>query len=159
MALALEEVRRRVNVDEPDYPKLAATLGAEAVPELRKLVEDHDAGVASKAAYVLSFLPSPESLDGLEAAARSEDENVRVAAAAAFGNLASLAALGDGPARAEEQLRRLLTDSDPGVRKVALRSAQTVGPHGLRTAIENMASSDPEGLLRRAAEDLLSNLS
>jgi len=159
MALGLEEVRRRVNVDEPDYPKLAATLGVESVPQLRTLVEADDAAVASKAAYLLSLLPSPESLAGLEVDARSADESVRVAAAAAFGNVTSLSAFGAGPAAAETQLRRLLADSDPGVRKVALRSAEAVGPHALRTAIEQMASSDPEALLRRAAENVLRDLS
>src|SRR5512142_740526 len=159
MALRLEEGRRRINVDEPDYRRLAATLGAEAVPQLRTLVEEDVAGVASKAAYVLSLLPSPDSLKGLEAAAGNADENVRVAAAAAFANVVSLSAFGGGPTPPEDQLRRLLADPDPGVRKVALRSAQAVGPRAMRSAIEHMASADSEMPLRRAAEDVLRNLS
>jgi HEAT repeat protein len=149
MALEIQDVRRRVNVDEPNYPALAAALGREAVPQLRALVEDDDPAVASKATYVLSLIPTPESFEGLEAAARSRDENVRLAAAAAFRNLT---------APPEDTLRRLLADPDPGVRKVALRSTEAVAGDALRADVERMASADPEEGLRRAAQDLLPRL-
>ena len=149
MALEIQDVRRRVNVDEPDYPALATALGREAVPHLRALIEDDDPAVASKAVYLLSLIPTPESLEGLQAATRSGDENVRLAAAAAFRNLS---------APPEDALRRLLADPDPGVRKVALRSTESVAGDALRADVERMASGDPEEGLRRAAQDVLPRL-
>jgi hypothetical protein len=161
MALDLEAVRRQLDVDEPDYPTLAATLGRQAVPQLRRFLDENNVGLASKAAYVLSLLPSPESLEGLEAAARSRHENVRVAAAAALGNSANIAWLstaGVSPDRAEDALRGLLADRDPGVRKVALRSSRTFRRPALRPALEQMARADPEVQLRTAAQDALREL-
>jgi HEAT repeat protein len=161
MALDLEAVRRKVNVDEPDYPTLAAALGEEAVPQLRRLVDEDNAAVASKAAYILSLLPSRESLEGLQAAARSRHGSVRVAAAGALGNTGNLASppgSGVSPATAEDALRGLLADNDPGVRKVALRSARALRSPALRAAVEQMSRADPEAHLRTAAQDALPEL-
>jgi HEAT repeat protein len=149
MALELEEVRKRIDVDEPDYDKLAATLGPEAAPMLAALVEDEDSAVASKAAYLLSMIPGPESQAGLEKAARSHDENVRVAAAAGFRNVAS---------RSSDTLRGLLSDSDPGVRKVALQSVQKVGDRALRDEVQRLAGADQEEGLRAVAREVLKEL-
>lgn len=147
MARDIDEVRRRIDLDEPDYARLAAVLGPEAVPQLLELVEDEDPAVASKATYVLSLIQSPRSLEGLETAARSRDANVRVAAAAALTNLEGR--------DAEDVLKRLLDDPDPGVRKVALRSVR--GPAGptLLAALQQIAADDPEEALRRRATDVL----
>lgn len=158
MASEIEEIRRQIDVDEPNYPELAASLGPAAVPHLRTLVTD-DPAVAAKATYLLSLLPSAASLEGIQAAARSADETVRVAAAAALGNITSLTPFGVDATPAEEAVRRLLADPDPGVRKVAVRSAQAVGLRTVRAALERMASEDPEDQLRRAAEDTLRDLS
>lgn len=147
MASEIEEVRRQINVDEPNYPELAARLGPAAIPSLRTLVDDAPV-VAAKATYLLSLLPSAESLSGIQAAARSADDSVRVAAAAALGNITSLPAFGADATPAEDAVRRLLADPDPGVRKVALRSTQAVGPHTVRAALERMASEDPNDQLR-----------
>ncbi|MFN2589067.1 MAG: HEAT repeat domain-containing protein [Actinomycetota bacterium] len=150
MAREIDDVRRRIDLDEPDYARLAAVLGPEAVPQLLELVEDDDPAVASKATYVLSLIESPRSLEGVEAAAQSADANVRVAAAAALANVE--------PRDAEEVLRRLLGDRDAGVRKVALRSVR--GPAGptLLAEVERIARGDPEEALRAAATDSLRTL-
>jgi HEAT repeat protein len=132
MALELDEVRRRINVDEPDYGKLAATLGPEAVPLLTILVSDPSPAVASKAAYLLSIMPGPGAQEGLAIAAQSHDENVRIAAAAGLRNL---------EAPSTEALRSLFTDPDPGVRKVALQSAEKAGGATFRDEVEALAGS------------------
>jgi len=156
MAPEAGDIRRQIDVDEPNYPELAARLGLGAVPHLRALIDDP--AVAAKAIYLLSLLPSAESLGGIAVAARSADDSVRVAAAAALGNITSLPAFDADPAQAEGTVRRLLTDPDPGVRKVALRSARAVGPQAVRAALERMASEDPDSQLRRAAQDTLTDL-
>lgn len=149
MALELDEVRRRIDVDEPDYTRLAATLGPEAIPLLTVLVSDQSPAVASKAAYLLSMIAGPGAQEGLALAARSHDENVRVAAAAGLRNV-------EEPS--EEGLRGLFADPDAGVRKVALQSAQMGGAARFRDEVENLAGSDPEEGLRAAARAVLEGL-
>ncbi len=149
MSLELDEVRRRIDVDEPDYDNLAATLGPEAIPLLTILVSDQSPAVASKAAYLLSMIPGPGAEEGLATAAQSHDENVRVAAAAGLRNL-------EEPS--EEALRSLFTDPDTGVRKVALQSAEKAGGTRFRDEVEALAGSDPEEDLRTAARAVLDRL-
>ena len=149
MALELDEVRRRIDVDEPDYAKLAATLGPEAIPLLTILVSDQSPAVASKAAYLLSMIAGPGAQEGLALAAQSPNENVRVAAAAGLRNL-------EEPS--EEALRSLFTDPDAGVRKVALQSAEKVGGATFRAEVETLAGADPEEGLRATARAVLEGL-
>lgn len=149
MALEIQDVRRRVNVDEPDYPLLAADLGPESVPHLRTLVADDDPAVASKATYLLSLIPSDEAVEGLMVAAQSSDENVRLAAAGAVRNIT---------APPDDVLRGLLADPDPGVRKLALRSTQAVAGRALRVEVEQIASEDAEEALRGRAQEVLGDL-
>jgi HEAT repeat protein len=149
MKLELDDIRKRINVDEPDYDQLAATLGTKAVPMLVALVEDPDPAVASKAAYLLSMIPGPKSLAGIEKAARSHDENVRVAAAAGLANI---------PSPSNSVLRELLADADPGVRKVALQSVQKGGNRLWRDEVQRMAESDQEEGLRSLADEVLKEL-
>jgi HEAT repeat protein len=146
MKLELDEVRKRINLDEPDYDKLAATLGTEAVPMLTALIEDQDSAVASKATYLLSKIPSPEALAGIEKAARSHNKNVRIAAAAGLGNV---------PAPSNAVLRELLADADPGVRKVALQSIQKAGDRALRDDVQRLAKADQEEGIRSLAKEVL----
>ena len=149
MALELDEVRRRIDVDEPDYSKLAATLGPEAIPLLTILVTDQSPAVASKAAYLLSMIAGPGAHEGLAIAAQSPNENVRVAAAAGLRNLAE---------PSDEALRSLFTDPDAGVRKVALQSAEKVGGATFRNEVEIVAGADPEEGLRATARAVLEGL-
>lgn len=148
MALNLEQVRRTIDVDEPEYTQLARRLGREALPHLLTLVEQGDPSVAPKAAYLASLIPGPGSLAVLEAASRSEVPSVRVAAAAAVRNTGEAGA---------EFARQLLADADPGVRKTALLSSAAVGP-GLQPAVREVAGSDPEEELRRLATKVLQEI-
>ena len=146
MALSVEQVRRRLDVDEPDYRLLARELGPDAAPHLRTLVADDDEAVASKAAYLAGLLP--DSAGTLALAARSSNPVVRVAAAAGAANLSEQEVV--------EPLHALLDDPDPGVRKTALRSAGQAQAARLRERIERMARADPDPAMRRRAGAALS---
>ena len=114
MVVSMKDVRRILDPDEPNY-RAAAELGPEAVDLLRELVDGDDPMLASKAAYAAGMLEGDLGAEVVRAAARSTDVTVRVAAAASARNLpAAVAApiLGD-----------LIADEDPGIRKVARRSA------------------------------------
>ena len=111
MSVSMDDVRKVLDPDEPDYAA-AARLGEEALPHLERLVREDDRMLASKATYAASLIEGGS--DVVAAAARSEDTVVRVAAAAAVRNLPN------GEAR--RMLQQLADDDDPGIRKVARAS-------------------------------------
>lgn len=113
MPVSMEDVRKVLDPDEPDYAA-AAELGAEALPHLEQLVRGDDVMLASKATYAASLIQGGAGI--VETAADSGDPVVRVAAAAAARNLPA------EPAR--QVLSRLSDDADAGIRKVARASAR-----------------------------------
>ena len=113
MAVSMEDVRRVLDPDEPDYGA-AADLGEDALRHLEELVTGDDQMLASKATYAASLIPGGS--ETVQTAARSDDPVVRVAAAAAARNLP--------PENAERVLRELSDDDDPGIRKVARASGR-----------------------------------
>ena len=87
MSITIQEVRRRIDLDELDYPALAAELGAEALPHLQVLAEGRDAMLASKATYLASLIGGEQSVRILEAAVQRPEPEVRIAAASGVRNL------------------------------------------------------------------------
>jgi HEAT repeats len=146
MAVALDEVRRRLDVDEPNYVLLARELGPEATDHLRTLAAGEDESLAAKAVYLAGLLPSG-SVDILARAAASSSPVIRVAAAAALANAADA---GNDPT-----LERLLDDDDPGVRRYAVRSVGQRGSAALRAKVQRIERDDPEPALRREASRVL----
>jgi HEAT repeat protein len=113
MPVTMQQVRRALDPDEPDYDQ-AAKLGPEALPHLATLISGNDVGLAAKAASLAGRIPSEASVAVLERGAVHRDARVRVAAASAAGALPA--------AGASRVLARLVTDRDVGVQKFALRS-------------------------------------
>jgi len=128
MAVTLEQVIEVLNPDEPNYPS-AATLGPEALPHLKTIIEGDDPGLAFKAAHLASFLPGERSAQVLLSAARSREPVVRVAAASAVRRLDE----GDR----EELLLALLDDDDRGVRKFARRAVPRTPSPAVQAKIRN----------------------
>lgn len=136
MATTMEQVRAILDPEEPDYSK-GSELGPDAVPHLRTLVNGDDQMLASKAAYLASLIKADDAADVVADAARSPTEAVRVAAAAAARNLPA--------AKASSVLEPLVTDSDPGVRKVA-RDAAPRRPTGrLKDLLDASEPGEGEG--------------
>jgi len=140
MATTMEQVRAVLDPEEPDYEKGAAELGPDAIPHLQALVRGDDAMLASKAAYLASLIKSDASADVVREAAQSNVETVRVAAAAAARNLPST--------KASEVLEGLVTDADPGVRKVA-RDAVPKRPSSRLTELLATTEPDSESMAER----------
>jgi len=113
MAVTMKEVRAALDPDEPNYEE-AAKLGPEALPHLQTLVNSGDSMLASKATFLASLIKDPKSGEIVGMAARSADPVVRVAAATAASKLAA--------SSANAVLLELVSDPDPGVRKVARAS-------------------------------------
>ncbi|MGW5667373.1 HEAT repeat domain-containing protein [Micromonospora sp. NPDC003776] len=113
MAVSENQVRALLEPDEPNY--VAATeLGPEAIPHLEAFVRGADPMLASKAAYLAGLIPGEHSPEVVKLAARHGDPIVRVAAASATRNMPTTAA--------NDILVGLVTDMDPGVRRVARSS-------------------------------------
>jgi hypothetical protein len=173
MTTTLEEVREYLDADEPDYRE-ASRLGPDVLPHLRRLAEEEDPGLASKAVALASILGDYAAIDVLAAAARREEREPRVAAAACIGNLPipMEGPLADHPR--EGLLDAMLEDSDQGVRRLALKSLATIRSNtsaagrlaaetppvgdSLRRKVKNLAQSDPAESVRALARRTLTDL-
>ena len=90
MAITLDEVRRRLDVDEPDYIQLQG-MGADALPHLQFLAVSADEMLASKATFLAGIIPADGSAEIVAEAVNSPHPAVRVAAASTAVNLPSAA--------------------------------------------------------------------
>jgi len=145
----MQQIRAILDSDEPDYA-LAAQLGPDALPHIETLVKDVDPMLASKAAYLAGLIQDNRSTTVLKVAAQSKYPEVRIAAAAGARHLSTQAA--------SDVLITLLEDQDPGVRKIALKSAPIDAPLALRKKIESLTTKDPENFLRSLSADVFSRL-
>lgn len=149
-----DRVLRYLHREEPNYGRAAAKLGPEVIPELLAIVrEAEEPLLASKATYLASLIDSPDAWRVVEAAADHPAAEVRVAAAAAVGNLPPAS----HPAALEDEagggvLEQLLKDKDPGVRNYAVKSAA-----GMQRweRVQAAANDDDEDFVRETARDQL----
>ena len=149
MAITYEEVRRRLDVDEPDYIELQG-MGAEALPHLTQMVVSADEMLAAKATFLAGIIPEGDSAAAVSEAVESPHDVVRVAAASTAANL---------PAEAStEILSALLDDVDVGVRKVAVKSAITQGSPELLAKVKQLAEQDAEPWIRALATESLNDV-
>jgi HEAT repeat protein len=115
MPVSYAELKAMLDVDEPDYPALAA-IAAGAMHHLRRLAASEDVSVASKAVSLAGIIGDTRSIGVVRDAAKSRNAIVRVAAAHA----SSL--LPDSP-QAARIVTKLLDDKDIGIVKAAARAA------------------------------------
>lgn len=149
MPISTEELRNRLNVDEPDYQELA-TLGSEAIPILLEFAQSDDPGLASKATSLAAMIPAEGADRVLMTASQSPYPAVRVAAAAGVTNLPT--------AVAADIVNKLLDDHDSGVLKVAIRAVQQHDTPELRSKIEQIQRADHPPFLADVAEATLKTL-
>lgn len=133
MPVTMDEVRGALLPEEIDYPGAARKLGAEALPHLEKIITGDHAGLAAKAAYLAGLIGTDECMPAMQKAARSAQPAVRIAAAAAARNLTA--------EHNESMLMQLVDDIDPGVQKVALRSAPAQMSESLRARVQSVQES------------------
>jgi HEAT repeat protein len=143
MPVTMEQVRRALDPEEPDYDK-AAKLGPDALPHLSRLISRKDPHLASKAASLAGMIKDERAARVVEKAANHDDVRVRVAAAYSAQYLP--------PEDASRILTKSLSDRDVGVQKVALRSAPKELTPELRTKIESISK-------RKSANPAIQNLS
>jgi hypothetical protein len=148
MPVTLEDVSAALMPDEPRYDRIAAELGVEALPHLATLIQGDNLNLATKAASLATLIKDERSLEVLSHAVRSEDEVVRIAAAA---GLWRLERFGIGPL-----LVPLLRDAQPSVRLNAAKSAvrEPSDPQVAQT-LEALHVRDPIPAIRETAADVL----
>ena len=144
--VSMEDVRRAIDPEEPDYVRAAGELGPDALPFLAELASSEDAMIASKAVSLAGLIGGEGSIPIVEIAAEAGPPEVRVVAAVAAGRLGG---------KAERALLRLLEDEDLGVRKYAVRAVPKRATGRLRDALEQMAESESDPSLRRHVRESL----
>lgn len=133
MAVDMEQVKAALTPEEPDYPKSAQQLGAEALPHLEQIIGGSDTSLAAKAAYLAGLIGGEQSVAAVAKAARSSQPVVRIAAATAAAHL---------PAEhSDAVLLQLVDDADQGVRKLAMRSAPAAMSDALRSRVNAMQAA------------------
>ena len=135
MAVDMEQVRAALEPEEPDYPRAAKTLGADALPHLEKIITGDQTGLAAKAAYLAGVIGTDKCLPAMQKAAASGQAAIRIAAAAAARHL---------PDEYRDSLvLQLVDDGDAGVQKVALNSAPAAMSDALKARVTSLKAAAP----------------
>ena len=146
MAISTEQLRLRLNADEPDYSSMAR-LGPAIVPQLMRLVQDRNQAVASAAAAVAGMIGGEQAMQVLARAARSRSSQVRTAAAGALRSVKAPAA--------SRLIAPLLKDSDKNVRKFAIKATAARKDPALLAELDEINELDPEPAIRSLAANVL----
>ncbi len=142
-----QEVIQFLRQDELDYPAGAAKFGAEALPLLKELINGSDEDLAVKAAYLAGYINDTSVKDVIADAASNKFTAVRIAAAFSAQKLKA--------ADATAVLEKVLEDNDPGVLKIAMRSAQSMNlAKNLKTQISKIAKVQTDEAIKALAADL-----
>lgn len=141
--MTMEGVRARIDLDELNYPALAAELGLEALPYLKTIAAGRDPMLASKAAYLAGMIGGADALPVLETAGQRAEPEVRVAVASVLKHF--------DEAQVEAMADRLLADGDIGVRKMTIKAVARMRSPKLRTHVQELRQSDPESAIRDLA--------
>ncbi|MEO7338444.1 MAG: HEAT repeat domain-containing protein [Caldimonas sp.] len=142
MPVTMKQVLAEIDREEPNYPAFEK-LGAGALPHLQMIAEAGDPLKAAKAVYAASLIGGSAALDLLSKAADHHDPQVRMAVTQGLQNLAQTAP--------SELVMKSLNDDDAGVRKLAVRTAETLNRVEFAPRVAEIAKSDPAEHLRAPA--------
>ena len=144
MAVDMEQVRAALEPEEPDYPRAAKSLGADALPHLERIITGDQTGLAAKAAYLAGVIGTDKCVPAMQKAAASGQAVVRIAAAAAARHL---------PDEYRDSLvLQLVDDGDAGVQKVALNSAPAAMSDALKARVDSLRAAAPAPAVKRKSK-------
>lgn len=151
MTLTLEDVKRMLEAEEPNYA-VAATLASDAMPHLEALAKGPAESLAARAISFASRTNDPRAAELVRWAATSPSLRVRTQAAYGARHLPE--------ADAAAVLTTLVDDADAGVRGVAIKSAATAFetgglPPDLVSSLTRIAQDDPEPFVRDLSKQTL----
>ena len=149
MAISLEELRRLLSNDEPDYAAIAVMVDESAADDLRLLANDDNLMLAQKAVYLASMVEGTRTHAVVDEATRSDQVVLRIAAASALVNL---------PRETRHRLAdRLLDSGEVSVEKVTLKALDGPLPPGLRSKVDHLATRSSSEAVRRLSHDTLAD--
>ncbi len=149
MAMTLEQLKQQLSDIEPSESTYEG-VGAAEIPLLDQLLQDPDHLVASRAVFALSRVRDARSLALLQRAAADTRPQVRVAVAASSVQIPV--------ADRSRVLLPLLNDTEVGVRKFAIHSADALTDATVLSRLRQIESSDPMPALRTLATDKIKNV-
>ena len=148
MPVTREQVLSFLGREEMDYVQAAETLGAEALPALRQIIDEGPTPLAAKATYLVGYIeerqdaPSTDAADAVRLAAESAEPVLRVAAAGALRHFSRPPV---------ELLDRLLQDADAGVRKLTLQRLEQDPLPEMEERVRRILEEEPSPRLRDIA--------
>lgn len=140
--MTLQQLRDQLSAIEPNEETYSG-IGESELPLLGDLVKDPEAWMASRAVFAASRVADARAAAILARAASDPRPELRVAAAAAVGNLP--------PAAGDRLLLQGLNDSDLGVRKFAIQSVTEAHGESVQARVRELESADPAPAIRDAA--------
>ena len=143
MAVDMETVRAALLPEEPEYARAAKSLGPDALPHLEKLITGGDTSLAAKAAYLAGMIGTEQSEPAMRKAAASGQPVVRIAAASSARHLSD--------EHRDALVLQLIDDADPGVRKIALRSAPATMSDALKARVTALRAAPAPAPAKTAA--------
>jgi hypothetical protein len=146
MSLTFEEVLAVLHADELDYAS-ASLMGPDALLHLGQIVRGTNPQLAAKAAYLSGMIGGLDAGPILMDAAASNDPTIRAAAAGAAAHLRSSISV--------PVLSRLLDDTHPDIRRLALQSLPAEMTPTLRATVERIARIDSDPSIRKLSEAAL----
>jgi hypothetical protein len=148
-AVEMQELQDILGAEEPAYD-LEVLSDPGIVPLLAELFSGADRGMAAKAVSVASHIPDAQAVALVRNAAESDDQLIRVAAAAGARNLTADIA--------GEILGTLVRDEEPGVRYMALDSVRENSTSELLAVVEEVRNDDEDDAVRDHAKEVLEGL-
>ncbi len=146
-----EELIKMINLDEPDYPSIVASLTKDDVPILIELSKDPNPAIATKAISCLGQMNTENALTGVQAAAAHANPVYRVAAAHALRHMSKLPA-------GVDLLGKMLDDTDIGVKKFALKSVEQANISSLRAKVQTLNANEPNEGIKALSHSILQKL-
>jgi HEAT repeat protein len=147
MAHTKDELKKMIDLDEPEYPIIVSKLTADDIPLLIELSGDANMAVATKAVSCLGMMNTDKAVDGIKIAAVHNNPVMRVAAAHALKNSSALPS-------AVKLIDTLLDDKDIGVRKFALKTVEHSNIKSLKAKVKIMGDKETTDLMKVLSKDV-----
>jgi HEAT repeat protein len=141
--MTMDELRMQLSAIESDESTYAGISTSE-IPLLEELLQDKEAWMASRAIFALSRVPDAKAVTILSRAVADPRPEVRVAVAASLSKLQ--------PQDANNILLTLLSDTDLGVRKVAVKAVSGTNDAAVHAKLRDVQTRDPAPFIRDLAK-------
>jgi HEAT repeat protein len=149
MPMNLKQLRNQLSATEPTEGTYFG-IGPAEIPLLEQLLQDQEGWMAARAIYALSRISDTRAVNILSQAVAHPRQEVRVALAACASHLR--------PEDANGILTKLLTDTDMGVRKFAIKAVSEAHSTAVHAKLRDLETQDQAPWVRELAKSKLREL-